>query len=106
MEAMPLREDNTASQSLPPGVVRMQPSSYAIVLSSTATHAYWNFLLKRARGGSVFVGLSKVAEVVLSAPAFLWMTARSFPLRSDATGLVIVGAVLVLFNYAALARAY
>ena len=43
----------------------MQTFAYGIVLSSTATHAYWNFLLKRSRGGSVFVGLSKVVEVVV-----------------------------------------
>jgi drug/metabolite transporter (DMT)-like permease len=84
----------------------VQPLDYGIVLSSTATHAYWNFLLKRSRGGSVFVALSKVAEAVLLAPAFIWLYARAFPIGQSTWGLVIVGALLVLFNYASLARAY
>jgi drug/metabolite transporter (DMT)-like permease len=75
----------------------VQSFAYGIVLSSTATHAYWNFLLKRSRGGSVFVGLSKV---------FLWMMMRPVSWGSGALTLIVVGAALVLLNYAALARAY
>jgi drug/metabolite transporter (DMT)-like permease len=84
----------------------VQTFAYGIVLSSTATHAYWNYLLKRSRGGSVFVGLSKVVEVVVFAPVFLWMTMRPLDWGSGAIGLIVVGAALVLLNYAALARAY
>ena len=84
----------------------MQIFAYTIVLSSTATHAYWNFLLKRSRGGAVFVGLSKLAEVVLFAPVFVLSLAQPFEWRASVLGLVVVGAGLVLLNYAALARAY
>lgn len=84
----------------------MQTFAYTIVLSSTATHAYWNFLLKRSRGGAVFVGLSKVAEVVLFAPVFVWTLAQPFARNANVLGYVVVGAALVLLNYAALARAY
>jgi drug/metabolite transporter (DMT)-like permease len=84
----------------------VQTFAYGIVLSSTATHAYWNFLLKRSRGGSIFVGLSKVVEVVVFAPFFLWMMLRPLHWGRGAFGLIVVGAALVLLNYAALARAY
>jgi len=84
----------------------VQTFAYGIVLSSTATHAYWNYLLKRSRGGSVFVGLSKVVEVVVFAPVFLWMTMRPLDWGAAAIGLIVVGGALVLLNYAALARAY
>ncbi len=40
---------------------------YTLVLISAFTHAYWNFILKRAKGTQVFIGLSKVAEIVLFA---------------------------------------
>jgi drug/metabolite transporter (DMT)-like permease len=84
----------------------LQPLAYGIVISSTATHAYWNFLLKRARGGTIFIGLSKVAEVVCFAPLFAWAGMRAMPIPSHAIGLAVVGAALVLLNYVALARAY
>lgn len=84
----------------------MQTTAYGLVLVSTASHAYWNFLLKRSRGETAFLGLSKVAEVVLFAPAFLWVVAHASAPAPGALGLVVVGAGLVLLNYAALARAY
>ena len=41
-----------------------------LVILSATTHAYWNFLLKRSGGTQLFVGLSKVGEVVMFAPFF------------------------------------
>jgi uncharacterized membrane protein len=80
---------------------------YLLVFVSAFTHAYWNFLLKRARGGQLFVGLSKVAEVVLFAPIFL---AIGLPDAARHVGLLwplaIVGAALTLTNYVMLAMAY
>ena len=84
----------------------MTPHAILLVLASTLTHAWWNFLVKKNRGGTVFIGLSKVAEVVLFAPVFL---AWSVPRASDYPGawlLVLVAGLLALGNYAALARAY
>jgi drug/metabolite transporter (DMT)-like permease len=84
----------------------MQPLALGIVVVSTVTHAYWNFLLKRAGGATTFIGLSKLAEIVCFAPIFLWFVIGSHALSWTAVGLMAVGAVLVLFNYGALARAY
>jgi drug/metabolite transporter (DMT)-like permease len=84
----------------------MPPYTVGIVVVSTFTHAYWNFLLKRAGGSNAFIALSKVAEAVCFAPVFLWLALRSNEWPSHAPMLMAVGAVLVLFNYAALARAY
>src|SRR4051812_13692385 len=83
----------------------MQSSAVAIVLSSTASHAYWNFLLKRAGGSSIVVGLSKVAETIVFAPVFVWMMTR-IPGHTNMWGWIVIGAALALANYAALARAY
>ena len=85
----------------------MNPATgYALVALSSVTHAYWNYLLKRAGGGRLFIALSKVCEVVLVAPLFLWAAAPDpgAPLR--AWPLVLGGAALVLVNYLALGRAY
>lgn len=84
----------------------MHTFALAIVLVSTATHAYWNFLVKRAAGGPAFIGLSKVAESVCFAPFFVWMMLGSPLWRPAAILLVAGGAALVLLNYAALDRAY
>lgn len=81
---------------------------YTLVLVSALTHAYWNFPLKRSGGSQAFVGLSKLAEVVLFAPIFAiislpdLLTGRTPSLAL----LAFVGALLVLGNYVALALAY
>lgn len=84
--------------------------AYSLVVASAALHAYWNFLLKRSGGGPVFVGLSKVVEVALFAPVFAY-AARGYGespafRAAGMTWLIVVGAVLTLANYAALAVAY
>jgi drug/metabolite transporter (DMT)-like permease len=81
---------------------------YTLVLISALTHAYWNFLLKRSGGSQAFVGLSKLAEVVLFAPVFaLAALPELFAGRASSLApLAAVGALLVLGNYAALALAY
>jgi drug/metabolite transporter (DMT)-like permease len=84
----------------------LQADGYALLLASTVAHAYWNFLVRRCGGGQRFVGLSKVAEVVLFAPAFLLWALPGVRDHLDAWPVVVVGALLTLANYAALARAY
>jgi drug/metabolite transporter (DMT)-like permease len=84
----------------------VDPGSYALVLASTVAHAYWNFLVRRSGGGQRFVGLSKVAEVIVFAPAFALWALPGVRGRLDAWPLVVVGALLTLANYVALARAY
>src|SRR2546430_14514219 len=73
-------------------------------------HAYWNYLIKRAGGTTVFVGLSKIAEVVVYAPVCVIVIAMNagepHPPLSTAAVLVTVGAALTLGNYVALAEGY
>ncbi len=85
----------------------MSALAYSLVLVSAFTHAYWNYLFKRSGGGQLFVGLSKIGEVVLFAPVFLAI-GLSDARRHGASlwPLVIVGAALTLTNYAMLAMAY
>lgn len=84
----------------------MQLAAYGIVLASTVTHAYWNFLIKRAGGGQVFVGISKIIEAVVFVPFFIAALAIDRVNLTSAWPLIIVGAALTLSNYLALGRAY
>lgn len=84
----------------------MFDSALAIVISA-GLHAQWNFLLRRAGGGTLIVGLSKIAEAVLLLPGFVILLVRLGPVSpSQYVPVVAIGGVLVLANYLALARAY
>ncbi|MEO8682926.1 MAG: hypothetical protein ABI665_28015, partial [Vicinamibacterales bacterium] len=72
---------------------------------SAAAHAYWNFLLKRSGGTQIFTGLSKAVE----AAAFAVLLAAGLIDRAGLAGnwvLPVVGALLVIVNYALLTLAY
>ena len=84
----------------------MPVTAALLVVLSAATHAYWNFLLKRSGGTQLFVGLSKVGEVVMFAPAFLLLVAPTVPRLHGLLSLAVVGAAFVLVNYVCLAWAY
>ena len=79
----------------------------SLVLASSATHAYWNFLVKRNAGGNTFIGLSKVMEVAIFAPVFLFLwTAESGDALMGASLIVIGAGALAVVNYIALAKGY
>jgi drug/metabolite transporter (DMT)-like permease len=79
----------------------------AAVLASAALHATWNFLLRRAGGGTLIVALSKVAEAVLLLPVAITVLSTTGPLPPFRfIPVVIVASVLALANYAALSAAY
>jgi drug/metabolite transporter (DMT)-like permease len=84
----------------------MTATAIFLVVFSAATHAYWNFLLKRSGGTQLFVGLSKVGEVVMFAPLFLILVAPNVREYDGLLFLASVGAAFVLANYVFLALAY
>ena len=84
----------------------MQLAAYGIVVASTVTHAYWNFLIKRSGGGQVFVGISKVLEAVVFVPFFITALVIEDVDLLGAWPLILVGAALTLSNYLALGHAY
>lgn len=84
----------------------MTATAALLVVLSAATHAYWNFLLKRSGGSQLFVGLSKVGEVVMFAPAFLLLVAPNVARYEGLLFLSTIGATFVLLNYVCLAWAY
>jgi uncharacterized membrane protein len=84
----------------------MPVTAALLVVLSAATHAYWNFLLKRSGGTQLFVGLSKVGEVVMFAPFFLALVAPRLGQIDGLLWLATVGAAFVLVNYVCLAWAY
>jgi len=84
----------------------MTLTALLLVVLSAATHAYWNFLLKRSGGTQLFVGLSKVGEVVMFAPLFLVRVVPTLAQQHGLLWLAVVGAGFVLTNYVCLAWAY
>jgi drug/metabolite transporter (DMT)-like permease len=78
-----------------------------LVLISAATHAYWNFLLKRAGGTRPFIALSKVCETVVFLPVFAILAWRQPPgVMAAVLPFALVATVLVLASYATLGAAY
>jgi drug/metabolite transporter (DMT)-like permease len=78
-----------------------------LVLISAATHAYWNFLLKRAGGTRPFIALSKVCETVVFLPVFAMLAWRQPPgVMAAVLPFALVATVLVLASYATLGAAY
>lgn len=85
----------------------MKTPALLMLLASAVLHAWWNYLIKRDRGGSLFIGLSKVAEAVVLAPLFLFLGAReALAAGISLIPLVAVGAALTLTNYVMLSIAY
>lgn len=85
----------------------MHATPYLLVFVSAFTHAYWNYLLKRSGGGQVIVGLTKIAEVALFAPAFIVVALPQVVTNWRVLWpLAIVGAALTLTNYVMLGLAY
>ena len=84
----------------------MDHRSLALVLAAIVAHGYWNFLIKRSGGGQIFIGLSKVAELLVFAPVFLIWFLPAVREHSSAWPIVVVGAALSLANYVALGKAY
>src|SRR5215207_645610 len=79
---------------------------YILVLISAFTHAYWNFILKRAKGGQVFIGLSKAAEIVLFFVPFIYFITKDEIAILNYWVFYVVGSLLVIFNYFFLGQAY
>jgi drug/metabolite transporter (DMT)-like permease len=78
-----------------------------LVLLSAIAHAFWNFLLKRAGGSHVFVGISKASEAVVYLPVFLAVLWNAPAHTVHGTGMfVAVGTGMTLVSYATLATAY
>jgi len=84
----------------------MTLTGFALVVASALFHASWNFLLKRAGGGQIVVGMSKIAEVVIFAPIFLLGFSATLPPLATTLWLTGFAAVGVGANYVALGQAY
>lgn len=78
---------------------------FLLVLVSVFSHAGWNFLAKRAFNKDIFLGISKIAEVLMFAPPFAWLAA-SEGYDLSAWYFMVGAAVLVFLYYLFLAQAY
>ena len=84
----------------------MSGIAFVLVLVSAFTHAYWNFLVKKAGGTQIFICLSKVCEIVLFAVPFFVFSTHNGLTFLRYFHLIFIGAVLVLLNYIFLGQAY
>ena len=84
----------------------MTGGTYALVVLSAVTHAYWNFLLKRSGGSPAVIGLSKIAEAIILGPLLLTGVATDPTRLIELWRLPTIGAILVLLNYVFLTAAY
>ncbi|MFY0598338.1 MAG: EamA family transporter [Cyclobacteriaceae bacterium] len=77
----------------------------ALVLVSTLTHAYWNYLIKSSRNKHIFTALSKLSEVIIFLiPAVYFLINSEFQIGF--IWLVVVAATITFLNYFFLASAY
>lgn len=85
----------------------MTPLAVLLVVLSAATHAYWNYLLKRAGGTRAFIAVSKASEAVVFLPAFAWWASAAPPgATAGVLPWVAGGTAFVLAGYATLGAAY
>lgn len=84
----------------------MTPTAIALICVSALAHAYWNFLFKRAGGGNLFIGLSKIAEALVFAPVFIVWGFASMPKTAMVAFTLFVTVIGVLVTYSALSQAY
>lgn len=84
----------------------MTPAAVALICVSALFHAYWNFLLKRAGGGNLFIGLSKIAEALVFAPFFLLWGLPTMPKTMAVAFILLVTTIGVLITYSGLSQAY
>ncbi|MFN8574664.1 MAG: EamA family transporter [Gemmatimonadaceae bacterium] len=73
---------------------------------SALAHAYWNFLLKRAGGGNLFIALSKMVEAAVFAPFFLAWGLPAMPRTLAVAGIILVTSSGNLITYSSLSQAY
>lgn len=85
----------------------MTLTALLLVLVSAVTHAYWNYLLKRAGGTRAFIALSKASEALVYLPAFAVLAWRA-PAGAlhGVLPYVLVGAAFVLASYVTLGAMY
>jgi drug/metabolite transporter (DMT)-like permease len=82
------------------------PTSLISVLASAALHAYWNLLLKRAGGGQLVVGMSKLVEGLLLVPIVVSGVLLDPGAAPRLSVLAAVGGALVGIYYVCLGAAY
>ena len=83
----------------------MEIFSFVLVITSSFTHAYWNFLAKQAIEKDVLIGLSKIVETLLFfIPFFLIVMVEGIDLAY--WYFIVIAALFVFLNYFFLTQSY
>jgi drug/metabolite transporter (DMT)-like permease len=73
--------------------------SMLLVCVAAVTHATWNFVTKKAQGGSTFLGLCSVCSLTVYALPVAWLLHAQGVPQGAAVWACIVGSALVHFVY-------
>lgn len=86
----------------------MELFPYALVLFSTLTHAYWNFLIKKyADNKDIFIGLAKVSEVLMYfIPFLVFVDTQNITADISHLYIIAIAATFVFSNYLCLTKSY
>src|SRR5687768_1514732 len=79
---------------------------YLLIVISAITHATWNLIAKRAGGSQVFLGLSKLSEGIILAPAVILVLILNPAPIGQYWHLFVIGALFTTLNYISLGKAY
>jgi drug/metabolite transporter (DMT)-like permease len=79
--------------------------AFLLILTSTFSHAWWNFLAKQASNKDIFFGISKMAEVSIFAIPFAWLLVGE-PFDFSGWYFILIAALLIFTYYFFLAQAY
>lgn len=77
----------------------MTAFSFILVILSTFTHAYWNYILKSTKGGLAFVWLFTLITTLLYFPFILYLAFRTSLELTFSVGLFLAGSVLFHLLY-------
>jgi drug/metabolite transporter (DMT)-like permease len=85
----------------------MSNLAFGLVMASALTHAIWNWLAKRAGGGTAFVWLFSTLSTLIYLPLAIIILARDQPIIESEQIIFLVGTcVLHLAYYTLLSRGY
>jgi drug/metabolite transporter (DMT)-like permease len=85
----------------------MSNFAFGLVMASAFTHAIWNWLAKRAGGGTAFVWLFSTLSTLIYLPLALILLLRDHPIIGTDQVIFLVGTcVLHLAYYTLLSRGY
>jgi drug/metabolite transporter (DMT)-like permease len=77
----------------------MTPTIFSLVVAAAFIHAFWNILLKRAKGGLSFTWFVCVLQSVVFAPWIVWVIYTEKPALGPVEWVCITGSAVIHIGY-------